>query len=139
MARVSMRSDAPDTTIERLPLSSETDVAFCARLSPHGSARNPLVIIIDNDASVREALYSLFRSVGLQTELFGSTDEFLQSRPTDVVSCLVLEVRLPGMSGIDFQLQLADTGIRIPIIFVTGYGDIPMAVRAMKAGAFDFL
>jgi FixJ family two-component response regulator len=130
---MSLRSDAPDTTIERCP-------CHCARLPLHGSARNPLVIIIDDDASVRAALHNLFRSVGLRTELFGSTDEFfLQSRLTDVVSCLVLEVRLPGMSGIDFQLQLAETGIRIPVVFVTGYGDIPMAVRAMKAGAFDFL
>jgi len=97
------------------------------------------VIIIDDDVSTREALHSLFRSVQLRTELFASPDEFLQRRQTDVVSCLVLEVRLPGMSGIDVQRQLAATGIRIPIVFVTAHGDIPMAVRAMKAGAFDFL
>jgi FixJ family two-component response regulator len=136
---MTMRSDAPCITSERFPLSLETDVPFYLRPSRHDSARDPIVFIVDDDASVREALHGLFRSVGLKAAPFGSTDEFLESRRPDVVSCLVLDVRLPGTSGIDFQLQLADAGVHIPIIFMTGYGDIPMTVRAMKAGAFDFL
>jgi FixJ family two-component response regulator len=97
------------------------------------------VFIIDDDASVREALGSLFRSVGLRVELFGSALEFLQGRVADTPGCLVLDVRLPGLSGLDFQTQLAASGIHLPIIFMTGHGDIPMSVRAMKAGAVDFL
>jgi FixJ family two-component response regulator len=97
------------------------------------------VFIVDDDASVREALGSLFRSVGLRVELFGSALEFLQGRVADVPGCLVLDVRLPGLSGLDFQTQLAAAGIHLPIIFMTGHGDIPMSVRAMKAGAIDFL
>ena len=97
------------------------------------------VFIVDDDASVREALGSLFRSVGLRVELFGSALEFLQGRVADVPGCLVLDVRLPGLSGLYFQTQLAAAGIHLPIIFMTGHGDIPMSVRAMKAGAIDFL
>jgi FixJ family two-component response regulator len=97
------------------------------------------VFIIDDDASVREALGSLFRSVGLRVELFGSALEFLQGRVADTPGCLVLDVRLPGLSGLDFQTQLAASGIHLPIIFMTGHGDIPMSVQAMKAGAVDFL
>jgi FixJ family two-component response regulator len=97
------------------------------------------VFIVDDDSSVREALGSLFRSVGLRVELFGSALEFLQGNRTDVPGCLVLDVRLPGLSGLDFQTQLAASGIHLPIIFMTGHGDIPMSVRAMKAGAIDFL
>jgi FixJ family two-component response regulator len=97
------------------------------------------VFIIDDDASVREALGSLFRSVSLRVELFGSALEFLQGRVADTPGCLVLDVRLPGLSGLDFQTQLAASGIDLPIIFMTGHGDIPMSVRAMKAGAIDFL
>jgi FixJ family two-component response regulator len=99
----------------------------------------PLVIVIDDDASIREALQSLFRSVGLQTETFDSTSALAERAPADVETCLVLDVRLPGVSGLDFQAQLAASGRDMPIVFMTGHGDIPMSVRAMKAGAVDFL
>ena len=99
----------------------------------------PIVFVIDDDASIRDALKSLIRSVGLKVELFGSPREFLQPKRPDVPSCLVLDVRLPGESGLDFQRELAAANIHIPIIFVTGHGDIPMSVRAMKAGAVEFL
>ncbi|MGO4448060.1 response regulator transcription factor [Phyllobacterium sp. TAF24] len=101
---------------------------------------SPLVFVVDDDASLREALGSLFRSVGMQVELFGSPSEFLERGPVAAgESCLVLDIRLPGVSGLDFQNQLAKLGNNIPIIFMTGHGDIPMSVRAMKAGALDFL
>ena len=99
----------------------------------------PSVFVVDDDPSMREALDSLFRSVDLQVELFASAAEFLQHRRPDGASCLVLDIRLPGVSGLDFQAQLQKANIRIPIIFMTGHGDIPMSVRAMKAGAVDFL
>ena len=99
----------------------------------------PIVLVIDDDAPLREALSSLFRSVGLQVKTFGSAQEFLQSGAPDGPSCLVLDVRLPGLSGLDFQAELAKADIRIPIVFMTGHGDIPMTVRAMKAGAVEFL
>jgi FixJ family two-component response regulator len=99
----------------------------------------PIVFVVDDDPSVREALGSLFRSVGLQVELFGSAGEFLQRKRPDGASCLVLDIRLPGVSGLDFQGQLLKADINTPIIFMTGHGDIPMSVRAMKAGAVDFL
>jgi FixJ family two-component response regulator len=97
------------------------------------------VFVVDDDESLREALGSLFRSVGSQVKTFGSAAEFLRSKLPDVASCLVLDVRLPGLSGLDFQTELAKANINIPIIFITGYGDIPMTVRAMKAGAVEFL
>lgn len=99
----------------------------------------PIVFVIDDDAAIRGALKTLIRSVGLRVELFGSPREFLQQKLPDVPSCLVLDVRLPGKSGLDFQRELAEANIHIPIIFVTGHGDIPMSVRAMKAGAVEFL
>jgi FixJ family two-component response regulator len=99
----------------------------------------PIVFVVDDDASVRNALASLFRSVDLRVELFGSAPELLSSKLPDVASCLVLDIRLPGLSGLDFQTELAKANIHIPIIFMTGHGDIPMTVRAMKAGAVDFL
>jgi FixJ family two-component response regulator len=98
-----------------------------------------VVFVIDDDTAVREALTSLFRAVDLRVEVFGSASEFLQSRLPNVASCLVLDIRLPGVSGIEFQVDLADAGIHVPIIFMTGHGDIPMSVQAMKAGAVDFL
>ena len=98
-----------------------------------------VVFIVDDDASVRDALKRLIRSVGLRVELFGSAQEFLQRGRPDVPSCLVLDVRLPGKSGFDLQRELAEANIDIPIIFITGHGDIPMSVRAMKAGAVEFL
>jgi RNA polymerase sigma factor (sigma-70 family) len=100
---------------------------------------HPVVFIVDDDASVRDALKSLIRSVGLRVELFGSAREFLQRGRPDVPSCLVLDVRLPGIGGLDLQRQLADANVQTPIIFITAHGDIPMSVRAMKAGAVEFL
>ena len=101
--------------------------------------RHPIVFIVDDDASVREALKNLIRSVGLHVELFGSATEFLETQRPDAPSCLVLDVRLPGISGLDLQHRLADANVHIPIIIITGHGDIPMSVRAMKAGAIEFL
>jgi RNA polymerase sigma factor (sigma-70 family) len=98
-----------------------------------------VVFIVDDDASVRDALKTLIRSVGLRVELFGSAREFLQRGRPDVPSCLVLDVRLPGIGGLDLQRQLADANVQTPIIFITAHGDIPMSVRAMKAGAVEFL
>nr|WP_255607739.1 response regulator transcription factor [Ancylobacter sp. Lp-2] len=98
-----------------------------------------MVIVVDDDQPLREALSSLFRSIGLRVELFGSAAEFLAARLPDVPRCLVLDIRLPGVSGLDFQSQLVRSELNMPVIFMTGYGDIPMTVRAMKAGAVDFL
>ena len=98
-----------------------------------------MVFVIDDDESIREALKSLIRSVGLSVETFASAQDFLQSSRPDVPSCLILDVRMPGLSGLDLQRDLAETNIPIPIIFITGHGDIPMSVRAMKAGAVEFL
>ncbi len=103
------------------------------------SAREPIVFVIDDDASMRRALTNLFQSVGLDVVAFGSAPEMLQSKLPDVASCLVLDIRLPGVSGLDFQTELAKANIHVPIIFMTGHGDIPMTVRAMKGGAVDFL
>jgi FixJ family two-component response regulator len=97
------------------------------------------IFIVDDDEGMREALGSLFKSVGLKVDMFGSAAELLGSKLPEVVSCLVLDVRLPGLSGLDFQAELAKANISIPIIFMTGHGDIPMTVRALKAGAVDFL
>jgi FixJ family two-component response regulator len=99
----------------------------------------PIVFVIDDDESMRRALTNLFQSVGLKVEVFGSAPEMLHSKLPDVASCLVLDVRLPGVSGLDFQTELAKASIHIPIIFMSGHGDIPMSVRAMKGGAVDFL
>src|SRR5208283_1901096 len=98
-----------------------------------------LVFIVDDDQGMRDALGSLLRSVGHRVEVFPAASDLLQSKLPDIVSCIVLDVRLPGLSGLDLQTELAQAGIRIPVIFITGYGDIPMSVRAMKAGATDFL
>jgi FixJ family two-component response regulator len=98
-----------------------------------------VVFVVDDDASIRAAVKSLLKSVGLRTELFGSTEEFVSAVRPDMPSCLVLDVRLPGMSGLDFQADLEKRGVRIPIIFITAHGDIPMTSRAMKAGAVEFL
>jgi FixJ family two-component response regulator len=97
------------------------------------------VFVVDDDASLRAALKSLLRSVGLHVETFGSGADFLKLKLPDAAACLVLDVRLPGLSGLDFQSELAKAKIQIPIIFITGHGDIPMSVRAMKAGAVEFL
>jgi len=97
------------------------------------------VFVVDDDEPMRQSLKNLIRSVGLRVEAFASAQEFLRSKLPDVPGCLVLDVRLPGLSGLDLQKQMADAGIEIPIIFITGHGDIPMTVRAMKAGAVEFL
>jgi len=99
----------------------------------------PIVFVVDDEPSVRRAIKRLVESEGLRVELFGSAPEFLQGRRPDAPSCLVLDIKLPGITGLDFQHQLSEAGIRIPIIFITGHGDIPMTVRAMKAGAVEFL
>jgi FixJ family two-component response regulator len=103
------------------------------------TAAEGIVFVVDDDVAMRETLSSLFRSVGLRVELFGSAREFAQIKMRDAASCLVLDIRLPGVSGLDFQAELAKADIRVPIIFMTGHGDIPMSVQAMKAGAIDFL
>jgi FixJ family two-component response regulator len=105
----------------------------------HMTESPPIVFVVDDDPSVRRAIKRLVGSEGLQVELFGSAQEFLQGWRPDAPSCLVLDISLPGINGLDFQHQLAATDIRIPIIFITGHGDIPMTVRAMKAGAIEFL
>src|ERR1700693_3854903 len=103
------------------------------------SVEHPVVFIIDDDASVRKALTNLLRSAGLKVEAFGTAQEFLTTKRPDGAGCLVLDVRLPGSSGLDLQRQLAEAGMQLPIIFITGHGDIEMSVKAMKAGAVDFL
>lgn len=99
----------------------------------------PTVFVVDDDDLVRSAIQGMLRSVGLRSETFGTPQEFLKSKRVDAPSCLVLDVRLPGISGLDLQRELTEAGIRIPIIFVTGHGDIPMSVKAMKSGAVEFL
>jgi FixJ family two-component response regulator len=99
----------------------------------------PIVFVVDDDPSMRVALTNLFRSMDLRVEVFGSASEFLRTKLPDIASCLVLDIRLPGVNGLDFQSRLAEADINIPIVFITGHGDIPMSVQAMKAGAIDFL
>ena len=104
-----------------------------------GRTEQPVVFVIDDDASVREAVEDLLRSVGLGVESFASTQEFVQSKRPDTPGCIVLDVRLPGPSGLEFQRTLIESNIHLPIIFISGHGDIPMSVRAMKSGAIEFL
>jgi Response regulator len=120
------------------PVAGENPVIERSARQP-ATAEQPVVFVVDDDESVREALRSLFRSVSLRVETFGSAADFLRSELPEVASCLVLDVRLPGVSGLDFQAELAKANIHIPVIFMTGHGDIPMSVQAMKAGAVDFL
>src|SRR5712691_5575595 len=103
------------------------------------SEQQPTIVVIDDDASMRRALENLLKSVGFAVELFASPQEFLQSQRPDRPGCIVLDVRFPGRSGLDMQRDLATANTQLPIIFITGYGDIPMSVRAMKAGAVEFL
>ena len=105
----------------------------------HDSGSQPVVFVVDDDKAVREAISSLLRSVTLAVEVFDAADRFLEHPLPDAPSCLILDVRLPGTSGLDLQTELAEKGIQIPIIFTTGHGDIPMTVRAMKGGAVEFL
>jgi FixJ family two-component response regulator len=106
---------------------------------PQDPTDTPVVHIIDDDDSLRHVLDSLFRSVGLQTKMYGSARDFVEAAKPNAPGCIVLDVRLPGISGLDFQQQLAGLGVHLPVILTTGHGDIPMTVRAMKAGAVDFL
>jgi FixJ family two-component response regulator len=106
---------------------------------PQANDDQPIVFIVDDDPSMRRALTNLFESVDLRVEAFGSAPQILQRKPPEVPSCLVLDIRLPGLSGLDLQADLARANIHTPIIFITGHGDIPMTVRAMKSGAVDFL
>ncbi len=110
-------------------------------VNPSGDqpAAEPMVFVIDDDMSMRRALTNLFQSVGLKVEAFASAAELMRTRLPEVASCLVLDIRLPGLSGLDLQTELANANVHIPIIFITGHGDIPMTVRAMKGGAVDFL
>jgi FixJ family two-component response regulator len=108
-------------------------------ISQAAPANEKQVFVVDDDADIRSSLSSLLRSVGLQATTFSSAAEFLSSHKPDMPSCLVLDVRLPGIGGIEFQAELAKANIRLPIIFITGHGDIPMTVQAMKAGAVEFL
>jgi FixJ family two-component response regulator len=101
--------------------------------------KDAIVFVVDDDSSIREAIKSLVTLSGLRVETFGTAQEFLQSKRPDLPGCVVLDVELPGLSGLDLQRELAAHGIKLPIIFITGYGDIPMSVRAMKAGALEFL
>jgi FixJ family two-component response regulator len=99
----------------------------------------PTVFVIDDDADVRASIQGLLKSAGLRSESFEQAEQFLQRKPPDIPSCLILDVSLPGINGLDFQQQLRNAGLQIPIIFLTGYGDIPMSVKAMKSGAVEFL
>jgi FixJ family two-component response regulator len=103
------------------------------------AAEDATVFVVDDDAAVRAAIQGLLKSVGLHSDSFGTAQEFLTSERSDRPSCLVLDIRLPGINGLDFQRELIDAGVHIPIIFITGHGDIPMTVRAMKSGAVEFL
>ena len=103
------------------------------------SEDDPTVFVVDDDPSIQRGLKTLIRSVGLRVEVFGSAQDFLQSRRANGPGCLVLDVRLPGMSGLEFQKELVKANIQVPIIFITAHGDVPMSVRAMKAGALEFL
>jgi FixJ family two-component response regulator len=108
-------------------------------MKPERPDAAPVVFVVDDDASLRAAVSNLIRSVGLRVEAFASTGEFFAAKRPDAACCLILDVRLPGVSGLDFQTELAKAKIQIPIIFITGHGDIPMTVKAMKAGAVEFL
>jgi FixJ family two-component response regulator len=103
------------------------------------SAGAPIVFVIDDDAGMRASIQGLLKSAGLRSESFGTTEEYLRSKKPDGPSCLVLDVSLPGVNGLDFQRELADAGVQIPIVFITGHGDIPMTVKAIKSGAVEFL
>src|SRR5580704_17299636 len=103
------------------------------------SELSPAVFVVDDDASVRDGIRTLLRSVGLRAEVFSSAEEFLNAERPQTPSCLVLDVRLPGVNGLDFQDRLSSIGIEIPIIFITAHGDIPTSLRALKAGAVEFL
>jgi FixJ family two-component response regulator len=117
----------------------EHDLGSARQRGGRMSQAKDLVVVIDDDISVREGLESLLESVGLQVRLYGSVSEFLDAGPTEGPTCLVLDIRLPGQGGLEFQRALSSAGIHLPIIFITGHGDVPMSVQAMKGGAIDFM
>ena len=133
------RSESGDRAWKGRGEGRDFPVSAARPLSGPAGGGQPLVLVVDDDPSMRESLGALFRSVGLQTELFDSATALLKRKPPEVETCVVLDVRLPGVSGLEFQTQLAGPYREIPIVFVTGHGDIPMTVQAMKAGAVDFL
>jgi FixJ family two-component response regulator len=106
---------------------------------PSQTSERAMIHVVDDDASMRGALEGLFDSVGLTTQTYGAAGEFLAAPPVDRPGCIVIDIRLPDMNGLDFQVQLAQMGVRLPVVMMTGHGDIPMSVRAMKRGAVDFL
>jgi FixJ family two-component response regulator len=106
---------------------------------PFQSDQKAMVHVVDDDASMREALQDLFHSIGLETRAYATARDFLATAVSDAPGCLVVDIRLPDMNGLDFQVRLTQTGVRLPVVIITGYGDIPMSVRAMKRGAVDFL
>lgn len=125
-----------------VPRVSDTSLKVCETHLEGASGmplNRPTVFVVDDDAMVRSAIRGMLNSVGLHAETFGTPQEFLESKREDNPSCLVLDVRLPGISGLDLQRELTDAGLQIPIIFITGHGDIPMSVKAMKSGAVEFL
>jgi FixJ family two-component response regulator len=138
-----MRPGAPCSILRHLVPPPHDGVFFVSKATPGRSqpltGAEPVVYVIDDDAGIRAALARLFRSVGLRTELFMSANELMARKLPPIPSCLVLDVRLPGLSGFELHAELTKANIDIPIIFVTAYGDIPMSVRAMKGGAIDFL
>jgi FixJ family two-component response regulator len=146
------RSQSGPRALSSLVLNRPQSGLYCQSQSPmcgdplvqpsarmHATSDEAVVLVVDDDADFRDSLVALLNSIGLQTKTFGSIGELLDTKLPDVVSCLVLDVRLPGLSGLDFQAELAKTNNLIPIIFLTGYGDVPMSVKAMKLGAVDFL
>src|SRR5262244_2445687 len=120
-------------------LSSRAVHHASATAMPSSTSERAVVHIVDDDASMRGALEGLFESVGLDTRTYAAAGEFLAVRPVDKPGCIVIDVRLPDMNGLDFHTQLLNLGVRLPVVMITGYGDIPMSVRAMKRGAVDFL
>ena len=122
-----------------LPVSSGIRRAQASPISSEATDLQPVVYVVDDDPSIREALAGLLRSVGLEVRAFSSTQEFLENPRPDAPGCLVLDVRLPGAGGLELQSQLLKSNVHLPIIFITGHGDIPMSVQAMKAGAIEFL
>ena len=140
MAEVAGGAPPARGTADPDPARCATRAAYRGQAMQEQPEAQSIVFVVDDDASLREALKSLLRSVGLRVEVFGSAADFLKHKfLDDAVACLVLDIRLPGLSGLDFQAELAKAGIEIPIIFISGHGDIPMTVRAMKAGAVEFL
>jgi FixJ family two-component response regulator len=135
-------SEKIQSHVGRIPPFREggTSFALYKRMWPFPMKEQPpIVFVVDDDASVRDAVGDLLRSVGLEVKTFGSTQEFLQSKRPDVPGCIVLDVRMPGQSGLEFQRTLLNANVYLPVIFISGHGDIPMSVRAMKSGAIEFL